>query len=135
MAVTPNNIITPQTPNAATVRHATANTTFTANPTTPTLLMTAGANGARVTRLVAIPNETIADTQLQVFRSTDAGTTIILFDSAKALAYTYATGTEATTTDFAYTDLNPIIMKANERLYVANGIAKSISYTAEWQDY
>jgi hypothetical protein len=46
------------------------------------LLLTAGASGARLTRLQAIPCETVTAGFLQVYRSIDAGTTKYLAAAA-----------------------------------------------------
>jgi hypothetical protein len=136
MPVTPNSIVTPQTPKSAIVNVAAANSTYTAAPTNTQLLVTAGPNGARVTKLQAIPCESIATAnQLQMFRSVDGGTQKLLADSALMGTYTMAQTTEAPTTDFGYSDDAPIILQPNERIYVAQGQAKSVNFIAEWADY
>jgi hypothetical protein len=40
-----------------------------------------------------------------------------------------------TVVDFGFSDDNPMILQANERIYVATGIAKSFNFIAEWADY
>lgn len=138
MPVTPNSIVTPQAPKANTVVCDTANTDYDDSPTNVgTALITAGANGARVTKLQAIPRGTVGATQLQLFRSSDAGTTKRLFDSALMAAYTMAQTTEAVTTDFGYSDDNPLILAPNEVVYPAIGVALAagIVFIAEWADY
>ncbi|RAK63002.1 hypothetical protein [Phenylobacterium kunshanense] len=136
MPVTPNSIVTPQTPRANVVNVAAANATYSTSPTNTQLLVTAGPNGARLTKLQAIPCETITSAnQLQVFRSADGGTTRHLADSALMGVYTMAQTTEAPTTDFGYSDDSPVILQPNERLYVAEGQAKSVNFIAEWADY
>lgn len=136
MAVTANSIVTPQTPRSAVGNLSTANTVYSASPTTPLLLVTAGANGARLTRLAAIPCESVTTpNQLQVFRSSDAGATKLFADSALMATYTMAQSTEAPTTDFGYSSDNPLILGANERIYVAQGQPKSVNFIAEWADY
>lgn len=130
-----NSIITPQTPKSALANVTTANTNYTA-PSNTAALVTAGANGARLTKLQAIPtaNVTTAN-QLQVFRSTDAGVTKRFADSAVMPTYTMAQTTEAPTTDLGYSDANPMIMSAGEILYVAVGQSQSVNFIAEWADY
>lgn len=135
MAVTPNSIVTPQAPQSNNAPCTTANTTYTTTPTNSVLLVTAGANGARVTRIGAIPIANVAATQCQLFRSRDAGTTKYFFDSAAMASYTFATGTEAPTTDFGYSDDNPIFLAANERIYAAIAVTNAITFGAEWADY
>ncbi len=135
MAVTPSSIITPQTPKSGTAACATLNSTYTDAPTNTVKLITAGADGARVTRITAIPRETITACQLQLFRSADGGTTKRFFASILMGAYTMAQSTAATPTDFGYSDDNPLILGAAEEIYCAIGLTKSVAFSAEWADY
>lgn len=139
MPATPNSIITPQAPKSSAVNlpSGAANTTYTVTPTNSVLLVQAGANGARLTRLSAIPAATVSTAnQVQAFR--DNGTTgasKFFFDSALMAIYTMAQNTEAPTTDFGYSDANPMILQPNERIYVAQGQSVSINMQSEWADY
>jgi len=135
MTVTPNSIVTPQTPKSACSTAAlTANTTY--NPPTITYgLVTAGASGARLTKLQAIPAATVTATQLQVFRSTDAGITRSFAAAALAPAYTMAQTTSPAVTDFGFSDDNPMILKAGEVVYIGVGVSGTWSFIAEWADY
>jgi hypothetical protein len=138
MPVTPNSIVTPQTPKSATVVATVANTDYDDIPANAAgALITAGANGARVTKIYAIPRATVTATQLQLYRSADGGTTKRLFESALMVAYTMAATTEAPTTDFGYSDDNPLILSANEVVYPAIGVALAagVVFVAEWADY
>lgn len=136
MAVTPNSIVTPQTPKAGNCLCTTQNTTYTSSPTNTQTLITAGAFGGRVVRITAIPLETVADTQIQLFRDGDGtGTTKRFFKSAKMPSYTMAQTTEAPVTDFGYSDSNPLILAAGEKVYAAIGATKNIALSAEWADY
>jgi hypothetical protein len=136
MAVTPNSIVTPQTPKSAAVGLTTANTTFTTSPTNTALLVTAGANGARVTRLWAVPLEQInTANNIQLYRSYDSGTTKYLADSKLMATITPGAAVANTPTDFGYSEDNPLIMVANERLYVAEGQTEAINVVAEYSDY
>ncbi len=138
MPVTPNSIVTPQTPKSATVVASVANTDYDDIPANAAgALITAGANGARVTKIYAIPRATVTATQLQLYRSTDAGTTKRLFESALMAAYTMAATTEAPNTDFGYSDDNPLILGAGEVVYPAIGVALAagVVFVAEWADY
>lgn len=139
MPVTANSIITPQAPKSNTVNlpSGATNATYTTTPTNTVLIVTAGANGARLTRLSAIPCATVGTAnQVQAFR--DAGTVGVsrfFFDSALMGVYTMAANAEAPTTDFGYSDDNPLILQPNERLYMAQGQSVSINVVAEWSDY
>lgn len=139
MAVTANSIITPQAPKsaAANLPSGATNATYTTSPTNSVLLLTAGANGGRLTRLQAIPCATVGTAnQVQAFRDNGtAGASKFFFDSALMATYTMAQSTEAPTTDFGYSDDNPLILQPNERLYMAQGQSVSINVVAEWADY
>lgn len=135
MAVTANSIITPQTVKSNTVVCTTANTTYGATPANTQKVVTAGPNGARLTKLRAIPQANVTATQLQEFRSLDTGTTKRFSNSALMAAYTMAATTAAPVTDFGYSDDNPKILAPNEELYVAIGVTGTIGFEAEWADY
>jgi len=136
MAGTANSIITPQTPKSAVVNTATAQATFppTTTPSNTVLLLTAGANGGRLTRLQACPQETATANNVQLYRSSNAGTTKFYANGVTLTATVSATAA-GTPADFGYSDDNPLILAANEALYVAVGIAKSVNFIAEWADY
>lgn len=136
MAVTANSIVTPQGPKSNLAALSTANTTYGTSPTNSVLLVTAGANGGRLTRLQAIPTATVTTAnQLQLFRSMDSGTTKYFADSALMGTYTMAQNTEAPTTDFGYSDANPMYLQPNERIYMAEGQSQACVVIAEWADY
>lgn len=135
MPVTANSIVTPQTPRAATAEVATANTSYDV-PVNTVVLAVAGPNGARLTRITAIPRETVADTQLQLYRDGDGGgANRRFFRSARMPAYVMAVSTEAPTTDFGYSDDNPLILAPGEKIYAAAAISKKLTFSAEWADY
>ncbi len=138
MSVTANSIITPQTPKSAHVSQSfTANTTYTTAPTNTVLLVTAGANGGRLTKLRAIPGATVSTTQLQEFRSLDGGTTKKFTNSVVGASggYTMATTTAPPVADFGYSDDNPKILSASEQIYVAAAVSGAWAFEAEWADY
>lgn len=135
MAVTANSIITPQGPQSGFAVLATANTTFTTSPTNSVLLVTAGANGARLTRLEFIPLETVTANALQWYRSIDAGTTKYLAGMATGGSDTVSGTDGSTTVSAGYSDENPLILQANERIYVCTGITKGYHVVAEWANY
>lgn len=100
------------------------------------LIWTAGASGSLISKLQAAPRDTIADAQMQVYSSTDSGTTFVLVDTAKLSAWTLATGTAASKADFGYTPDVPLRLAAAERLYVGSAVAlvKGIAFRAEGGD-
>lgn len=135
MAVTPNSIVTPQAIKSASVVATAAKTTY-ADATNAVALMIAGANGSRLTKLVAIPRGTVTATQLQLLH-TPSGGAITFLDSAVMQAYTMAQTTQASKTDFGYSDANPLILGAGDTLSVGIGVALAagVTFHAEWQDY
>lgn len=136
MTVTANSIITPQAPKAGTAVATTANSTYTDTPTNTALLITAGPNGSRVTKISAMARATVTITELQLFRSSDTGTTKRLFNSKQMPAYTVAQTTGNTPADFNYSDANPLILASLEQIYVGVGVSNAgIVFTAEWADY
>jgi len=138
MPGTANSIITPQTVRSGHLAQSfTANTTYTTTPTNTVLLVTAGASGGRLTKLRAIPTATVTATQLQEFRSADAGTTKTFSNSILGASggYTMAQTTAPPIADFGYSDDNPKLLAAGEQLYVAAGVTGAWSFEAEWADY
>lgn len=135
MAVTANSIVTPQAPKSAFAALATANTTFTTTPTNSVLLVTAGSNGARLTRLEFIPLETVTANALQWYRSIDSGTTKYLAGMVTGGSDTVSGTDGSTTVSAGYSDDNPLILQANERIYVCTGITKGYHVVAEYADY
>jgi hypothetical protein len=135
MPVTPNSIVTPQAVQSATAICTAAKTTYN-DATNAVLLVTAGANGAVVYGIRALPRATVTATQLQLYRSSDGGTTLILINSALMAAYTMAQTTAVPATDFGYSETNPLRLKATERLYVAIGVALAggIVFDAQYED-
>lgn len=136
MPLSANSIITPQTPKSASVAvGATANTNLV-TPTNTTLLATIGAVGGRLTRLEVLATATQAASQIQFYRSVDSGTTKTLIRAIAFPAYTLATTTTSPVLDAGYSDDNPLILAANELIYVASAIAVTgLTARAEWGDY
>lgn len=136
MPVTANSAVLAQTPRAAQVVQAfTANTTYTTSPTNTVLLFTAGANGATVSKLVAVPAATVTATQLQVFRSLDTGTTKKLTPPVVGAAYTMAQTTAPTPADFGPTPSAPWVLAAGEQIYVAAGVSGTWAFNLEGADF
>lgn len=138
MTLSANSIITPQTPQSNHIEQSfTANTTYTTTPTNTVLLVTAGVNGARLTKLRAIPAATVTATQLQEFRSLDSGTTKKFSNSVLGApsGYTMAGTTLPPIADFGYSDANPKILGPGETIYVAAGVTGAWAFEAEWANY
>lgn len=136
MAVTPNSIITPQTPIGATAVVTTANPTYTDTPTNTVQLLAAQTNGARIQKITALARATVSATELQLYVSTDGGTTKRFIGSKLMSAYTVAQTTGQTAIDFGYSDANPLILSSLESLWVGIGVTNTgIVFRAEGYAY
>lgn len=107
-------------------------------PTNTVLLMTAGADGAIVTGLAAMPRATVTASSLLLYLSKDNGTTQRLIDSELMAAHTVATTTAIPETVFArITETSPLRLEAGDRLYVGSQVALAggIVFKAEYTDF
>jgi hypothetical protein len=106
-------------------------------PTNTHLLVTAGAEGAIVTRLAAIPRATVTASDLLVWLSKDSGTTKRMLLSELLAAHTVATTTKIVGKDFGLSVNAPLRLEAGDRLYVGTAVtlAAGIVFEAEWGDY
>lgn len=123
MAVTQNSIITPQTPFSRTAVLTSAETTFN-NPTNVVTLLDEAdnTNGARVTKLFAIPRATIGSANnIQIYEYD--GTTYTLIDSALMATVTPGAAVANGKTDFGYSEDNPLYVRSGYGLKAAMGQA------------
>ena len=126
-----------QTPKTATAV-CTAVATLTDTPSNTVLLVTAGSDGAILTRLTAIPRATVTASSLVLFISKDGGTTQRLIDAELMAAYTMATTTLVPETTFSlYTETTPLRLEASDRLYVGSQVALAggIVFRAEFTNF
>ena len=128
-----------QTPKTATaVAVAAVSGLATDAPTGAVLLGTAGAEGAIVTRLAAIPRATVTASSLVLFLSKDGGATLRLIDSELMAAHTVAATTAIPETTFSnISDSTPLRLEAGDKLYVGSqvALAAGIVFAAQWMDY
>ena len=128
-----------QTPKIATaVATGAVGSITTDTPTNTVVLLTAGADGAILTRLSAIPRATVTASSLVLFTSSDNGTTKRLIDSVLMAAQTVATTTAIASTTFAtYTETAPLRLQAGEQLYVGSqvALASGIVFKAEFTNF
>lgn len=128
-----------QTPKTATaIATAAAASLTTDAPTNTVELLTAGADGAILTKLSAIPRSTITASSLVLFISKDNGTTQRLMDSALMEAATVNTTTAIPVTAFErYSETTPLRLEAGDKLYVGSQVAAAngIVFHAEYTDY
>lgn len=107
-------------------------------PSNTVLIATAGAEGALLTRLTAIPRATITASALYLFISQDNGVTKRLVDSVLMKAHTVASTTAIPVTDFTnISETTPIRLEAGDELYVSSGVALTdgIVFTAQMTDF
>lgn len=126
-----------QTPKTATAV-VTAATTITSDaPANTVLLLTAGADGAILTALSAMPRATVTASDLVLFISKDAGTTKRLIDSKLMSAYTVAATTATPITSFGYSESNPMRLQAGDALYVGSQVALAggIVFAAQYTEF
>ena len=124
-----------QTPKTAT---ATCTAADSLSGTNTVLLETAGADGAILTKVSAMPLATVTATSLHLFISKDAGVTKQLIDSALLGAHTVATTTAIPRTVFdSITETTPIRLEAGDELYVGIGVALAagIIFNSEMTDF
>lgn len=127
-----------QTPKTATAVCTAAATITNDTPTNTVELLTAGADGAILTRLTAIPRATVTASSLVLFISNDAGTTKRMIDSALMAAFTVATTTAVAVTSFStYSETTPLRLAAGDKLYVGSQVALAggIVFRAEYTDF
>lgn len=127
-----------QTPKTTTAIATTATASIDTTPTNTQLLLTAGADGAILTRLWAIPRATVTATALYLFISKDSGTTKTLIDSELMSAQTVSTTAAIAETSFAnYSETTPFRLEAGAQLYVGGGVTLSngIVFKAEYTDF
>lgn len=127
-----------QTPKTASAVCTAASVYAGDTPTNTVLLLTAGADGALLTKLTAVPRATVTATSLLLFVSNDGGTTQRLVNSALMAAHTVATTTATAVTKFGdYSETAPLRLAAGDRLYVgaAVALASGIVFNAEYTDF
>jgi hypothetical protein len=127
-----------QTTKTATAVCTAAAAVTTDAPANTVELLTAGVNGAILTRLTAIPRATVTASSLVIFISSDSGTTKRLIDSELMAAYTMATTTAVPETLFSlYSETTPLRLQAGDKLYVGSqvALASGIVFRAEFTDF
>ncbi len=106
-------------------------------PSNSVQLVTAGADGCLVTKIICMPRATVTATAIGLWFSPDSGTTNRLVDQVLMAAHTVATTTAVPQTNFAnISETTPMRLQAGEHLYVAASVslASGIVVYAEWTD-
>lgn len=127
-----------QTPKTNFAVCAAANTTLTGSPDDTVLLVTAGSDGAILTRLTCIPRVTATASVAYLYLSKDSGTTQTMIDSVTIAADTVSTTDLPALIVFPqYSETTPLRLEAADRLYVGVSVAfaDGIAFRAEWTDF
>lgn len=127
-----------QTPKTATAVVTAAATVAGDSPTNTVELLTAGADGALVTRLTAMPRGTVTASSLVLFLQKSGQTTQRLLDSELMAAHTVAATTAIPETAFGnVSDSTPLRLEAGDKLFVGSqvALAAGIVFAAQWMDY
>lgn len=126
-----------QTPKTAVAVCATAVTGLTGlSPTNTVQLMTAGAEGAIVTRLRAIPRATVTATALYLFLSKD-GTDKYLILTKLLPAVTVDSTSDNPSVDFDFSETEPLRLEAGDQLFVGIGVSVGggIAFSTQFSDF
>ena len=138
MPVSQNKVVTPQTPRSSSGVATAANTAYGDSPTNAVVIFTAGANGARVSKISAVARASVGATELQLYRDHDGSGTTKRFVRSKTLAAVTVSQTAGQDpVDFGYSDSAPMILAAGEKLYGAAGVALAagIVFIVEGADF
>jgi hypothetical protein len=103
------------------------------------LLVTAGANGAIVSSISAMPRGTVTASSLMLFLVKSSAPAVYRpIDSVLMTAYTLAATTAVPVTAFPLiSDATPMRLEAGDKIYAGSqvALAAGISFTARWMDY
>ena len=130
------SLVTPQKPIAYSCVCTTSNNAYGDSPNNAVELVPAQSKGCRLTKITALARATSTATELQLFPSSDSGTTKKFLDSALMAAYTVAQTTKQTKAGFGLSDGEPLYLAAGESLYAAIGVSNTgIVFRAEGGAY
>lgn len=131
-----NALVTPQKPIAYSCVCTTSNNAYGDSPNNAVELVPSQSKGCRLTKITALARATNTATELQLFTSSDSGTTKKLVDSAVMAAYTVAQTTKQTKTSFGLSESEPLVLAAGESLYACIGVSNTgVVFRAEGGGY
>lgn len=136
MAVT-NTPAFAQTPRLATAVCTSANSVLTDSPNGTAALLTAGANGAVVTRLHAVPRASIAaDGVAYLYESSDGGTTRTLIRQVAVPAATVSATVAGPEIDLGVSPSAPLYLAAGQLLYAgfSQALGDGMAFVATYLD-
>ncbi len=103
------------------------------------LLVTAGAEGAIVTKVTAMPRATVTVTSLALFLvKASAPTVYRIIDSELLPTYAASTSTAIPETVFNnITEQKPLRLEAGDKIYAGSqaAVSSGVIFYAEWTDY
>lgn len=138
MAVTPNSIVTPQSPVFETAVATLAEVAFQ-NPTNVQTLVddATNANGIRVTGLLAIARAAVTTNPINCQLYKKVGSAYTLIDSVLIAVGAPSASVVNQKADFGYSESNPLPLKAGVGLAVAIGTATAngIAFVAKGGAY
>jgi hypothetical protein len=140
-----NSLVSPQFPVALTGVATAVHSSYLDNCThTVEMLPASGAaisayapRGMRLTKITALCRATIAATELQLYVADSTGATKRFINSTLMALYTVAQNTGQTEIDLGFSETNPLILSAGERLYCGIGVAlaSGVVFRAEGGGY
>jgi hypothetical protein len=122
--LTPNSIITPQTPLVGKAKLSSANTNYDA-PTTVVQVLASQTNGARLTKVTATPAATVTATDVQLYGYDGANYRHIKSVAMSAQTISAGNTTAISPADFGYSDSYPLTLAAGEALYAGISVAQT----------
>ena len=135
MAVTANSIVTPQTPIAGRAKLTVANTNYDA-PTNAVQVLAGQTNGARITRVQAIPAATTVASDCQLYGYDGANYRHIKSVAIPVVTISAGNTSAISPIDFGFSDSNPLVLGANEQLMAAVSVNQtSVHVRAEGGAY
>lgn len=129
-----NSLVSPQFPVGLTAVATTANTNYTDTPTNAVeFLPASGAaisayapRGMRITKITALSRATVATAaEMQLFVANAAGNVMRFINSTLMGTYTVSQSAGQTEIDFGFSESNPLILSAGERLFLAIGVSQT----------
>jgi len=105
-------------------------------PANTVLLLTAGEEGALLTRLTAIPRATVTASSLLLWIAKGDGSDKHLKDSALMAPHTVEATTAIPVTVFSrYTEDTPLRLEAGDKLYVGTAVTGNIAFNGNYTDF
>jgi hypothetical protein len=138
MAVSQNKIVSSQAVRSRSALATVAKTTFTDAANAVLLATSDATNGGVVYGITAIARATITASKLQIYRSSDGGTTLILIRTRLMAAYTMSNTDSQSEVDFGWTESVPLRLQAGDSLYCAAAVvpaaAAGVAFDCQYEN-